>query len=133
MTDETSRTPWDQGGPELEEQIRKVIASELRSFTADERRALYINTLAGLAANLLTVVVVAVAVVFTRAQSTKTGSDITFYALLGALVLMPIMGIWSARNRRARGRIFLASSFCFMGLIGLTLLLAWLGKAAGIR
>ena len=87
----------------------------------------------GLAANLLTVLVVAVAVIFARVQSTNVVAQIQTGALQGIIVLVIIIGVWAARKRRKRAKIFLATLLSFAGLISLADLLGWLGQAAGIK
>jgi cell division protein FtsW (lipid II flippase) len=107
--------------------------SESKGWSEADRRTLIITITGTLIANLGTVLIVALAVVYDRVAGRSSLTELSAGAIWIGISIILVLFAWARSHRwepQARNRIVL---YIIFGLAALTLALGFLGLAAGVK
>jgi hypothetical protein len=105
------------------------------SFNRTDAKLLVVTIVGTLAANVVTVMVVAVAIIVVGASRSRPSSDLVYTTLLDTVLGILVTGFLVSSFRRARGgfKVIRAVIAIMSGLFTVQLLLILLGYAANIK
>jgi hypothetical protein len=119
--------------------------SVFQSWTPDDRKLLIITIAATVAANIITVILVALAIILARSFRPHPRTTGNYESVFGSS-LLPALGVWTvlsfwrhSRRKRATDSVdrmirwTMAILGIFEGLFILSYILAFIGFAAGVR
>jgi hypothetical protein len=112
-----------------------IVAKGMRNWTAADARTLMITVLGGLAVNVLTVIVLAIAVLMARLFSTNDPTVAKVGVAFMLLPIIPVLAVVPFRRRLSRGtaiRVF-TIAMAMAGLYLTLMVLAFVGAALGIK
>jgi hypothetical protein len=139
MTDADEAGPNGPGAQETvtkepheltEREAWEWIKGEFRGWSVADRRLLWITIIGGLAVNIVTILIVGLAVAWAR--SPREPWLLTGVMPVVLILFLPVL-FWGDRNRKARRKIVLPLLVVVVGLTVTVVLLALIGKAAGIK
>ena len=115
----------------------------MKSLTADDRKLIVITVAATVAANLITVVLVALAIITARAFNPQPHTPLNYLAILSVtatpatITLIAFSVRYDLRNKEAIAAKIVRWVMAALGIVAtfslLLLLLGWVGFASGVK
>jgi fluoride ion exporter CrcB/FEX len=135
-------TPDEPAPPEkffheglTEREAWEKIRAEFRGWTAADRRMLWITIIGGLMVNVVTVLIIGLALLYAHATNAMSPHATELTGNIGLVVVFSTLALvwWGTRNGQRRAKFVLPLIIFVLSIISLSLVLGAIGSAAGLK